>query len=544
VATSAAGAYPGEVMPRPLALLVAIAGLAACQSGADDPTGGDESSGTTGEPTPLPAFLNPAVGEFLVEATQLEPEQLVVQNIEPGVTQVLIDELAIGGLGPDSPFGALTEDTLTLTLRGALTVGAHTLQLLTPSKDGPRYSVTLTMQVTQPPPDARPTFSAALDPALVATGTALLASGAGAGGLLGVLGPGADGPEIQLLRAGPGGWASAPPVIVPLVGHVLKDMSLEPAVAAIALPEPDGGPPTRLRVAYTVALPASSIVTRDVTLDPTPTVRDPVTAVDLPAALAGAPVEWAAFGRPALLKHSLLVELIAAADAEQPHPGDRRLIASFWRGEQLSWAPPQRIGTATPTDLDSLGPAPVLWDISGASAPALSVRLGGAFPGVLTVNDNGAVSITTPPLNAALDVRGEIALATLLSDFGSRTVAAVDPQGRFSLSMLDTSRGNVPRKASPKSAHLAGVPVTGPLAVGVGRGFPFFLVPHGDAAPVAVVVSDGRDSFVQSLEGLHCDALALAVTLAGNDPEDAAVPLACLQGGELRLGHVTIVPRG
>ena len=48
----------------------------------------------------------------------------------------------------------------------------------------------------------------------------------------------------------------------------------------------------------------------------------------------------------------------------------------------------------------------------------------------------------------------------------------------------------------------------------------------------------------QSLEGLHCDALALAVTLAGNDPESADVPLACLQGGELRLGHVTIVPPG
>ena len=540
MAGSAADAYAGEVTLRPLALL-ALAGLAACQPGASDASG-DESSGTTSEPTPAPAFLNPALGDFQIVATQLEAEQLVVQNIEPGVTQVLIDDLAIGSLDLDSPFGTLTADSLTLLLRGALAVGEHSVQLRTPSKDGPRYSVQLTMQVTQPGPDARPTFSAVLDPAPVASGTALLASGAGASSLLGVLRSGDAGPELHLLRAGPEGWDSEQPVVVPLAGHVPEATSLEPAVAMLAVPEPDGGPPRRMRVAYTVALTASSIATRDVTLDPGPIVLDPVTAFDLPAALAGSPVEWAAFGRPALLGHSLLVELIAAADAEQPHPGDHRLITSFWRGEPLSWTPPQRIGTATPTDLDSLGPAPVLWDIPDTRSPSLSVRLGGAFPGVLSVSDNGAISITTPPLNAALDVRGEIALATLVSDFGSRTVAAVDPQGRFSLSMLDTSRGNPARKISPKSEQLAGVPVTGPLAVGVGRGFPFFLVPHGDAAPVGVVVSDGQDSFVQALGDLHCDAVALAVTLAGNDPELAAVPLACLADGALRLGHIAILP--
>lgn len=528
-------------MLRPLVLL-ALAALTACQADPGDETGSDESSGTTGEPTPTPAFLNPALGDFKVEATQLESALLVVQNVIPGTTQVLIDELAIGTLGPGSLFGSLTADSLTLLLRGALAAGDHTVQLLTPSPDGPRYSVQLTMKVTQPSPSLRPTFSAVLDPTPVAEGTALLASGAGPGSLLGVLQPGTDGPEVQLFRADPHSWIGGDPIVVPLTGYVPEAKALEPAVAVLAFPEPDGSPPRRLRVAYTVSLPATSIATRDVALNPDPIVLDPVTAFDLPTALAGTPVEWAAFGRPALLGHSLLVELNAAADAEQPHPGDRRLIASFWRGEQLSWAPPQRIGTGIPTDLDSLGPAPVLWDIPSMSSPSLSVRLGGAFPGVLTVSDNGAISISTPPLNAALDVRGQIALATLVSDFGSRTVAAVDPQGRFSLSLLDTSRGNVARRISPKSAQLAGIPVTGPLAAGVGRGFPFFLVPHGDAAPVAVVASDGVESFVTTLDDLHCDALALAVTLAGNDPELAAVPLACLLGGELRLGHIAILP--
>ena len=541
VAAPTVDAYAGEVVPRPLVLLV-LAGLTACHAGSDDETGGDESSGSTGEPAPTPAFLNPALGAFQVDATQLAAEQLVVQNILPGITQVLIDELAIGSLGPGSPLGSLTEDSLTLLLQGALVAGEHTVQLLTPSKDGARTSVQLTMKVTRVNSNLRPSFTAELDPTLVATGTALLATGAGPGSLLGVLRPATDGPEVQLFRADQGGWGGADSVVVPLEGHVPGAMSLEPAVAVIAFPEPDGSPPRRMRVAYTVALPATAIATRDVALNPDPIVLDPVIAFDLPAALAGTPVEWAAFGRPALLGHNLLVELNAAADTEQAHPGDRRLITSFWRGEELSWAPPQRIGTATPTDLDSLGPAPVLRDIPNMSSPSLSVRIGGAFPGVLTVSDNGAVSITTPPVNVALDVRGEIAMATLVGDFGSRTVAAVDPQGRFSLSLLDTSRGNPARRISPKSAALSGVPVTGPLAASVGRGFPFFLVPHGDAAPVAVVASDGEESFVASLGDLHCDAVALAVTLAGNDPERSAVPLACLANGELRLGHVTILP--
>lgn len=541
MAAWAGRAYPGEVTLRPLALLV-LAGLAACGDPSDEPPADDDGGAPPSEPVPAPAFLNPAVGSFLIEATQLEPERMLVQHVEPGATQVLIDGLALARLGPDSPFGELSADSLTLRLRGALAAGEHSLQLMTPGKPGPRYSVRLTMQVAAPDPETRPTFSAALEPTVHATGTALLASGVGPGGLLGVLGSGASAPELRLFRADDDGWSTAEPLVVALEGHVLKAMSPGPAVAAIAVAEADGGPPRRLRVAHTVALPARAVVTRDILLEPEPTVLAPITALDLDAALAGAPAEWAAFGRPALLGPSLLVELNAPADAEQPHPGDHRLIASFWRGDQLRWGPPQRVGTATPTDLDSLGPAPVLWDIPNATGAALSLRLGGAFPGVLTVSDTGAISITTPPQTAALDVRGEIALATILSDFGSRTVAAVDPQGRFSLSLLDTSRGNAPRRISPKSAELAGLPVTGPLAAGVGRGFPFFLVPHGDAAPVTVVVSNGERSFVQTLDELHCDALALAVTLAGNDPERAAIPLACLLHGELRLGEVLVPP--
>ena len=537
---------PSAVLRRllagPLACLLAAA-CAACQAAPDgDDTGSGDTTGTTGEPVPTPDFLNPAVGSFLVGAAQIEPELLVVQDIVPGVTQVLLDGRSLGTLDTANPIGLLTADSLTLTLHGALTLGSHTLQLLTPSADGPLYSAELEMKVEPADPAVTPVWSAALTPDVVATGDRMFVAGLGAAGLLAVISRADPDPEIRLYRAAEGGWSSAEPIAMPLVGHVFSDMPLTPAVSAIATPGPDGAAPTRARVAYSVGLPATQIATRDVQIDPSPIVLDPVVAFDLDQALAGLHVEWATFGRPVVIGDNLVAELHAAPDAEQPHPGDRRLVSSLWRGEELGWTPPQQVGTAAPTDLDALGPAPVLMDISRAPGRTLSVRVGGAFPGVLELRDTGAISLSTPPVNAPLDVRGDIALATVVSSFGSRTVAAVDRHGRVSLGLRETSRGNVPLAASPAAGDLPDAPATGPLAVGVGRGYPFFLVPYGAGAPVHVVASTGELPVVQALADLHCDAVALAITLAGNDPDDAAVPLACLLGGELRLGSVRIDP--
>ena len=524
--------------PRALAGLLAC--LCACPPAPGDDTGAGESSGTTGEPVPVPAFVNPAVGTVRIASNQTEPETLVVHNILPGVTQVLLDGYSLGALDEPSSIGSLEPDVLSLTIGGALIAGSHTLRLLTASPNGPLYSVELELKIQPPAEETRPLWTAELDPNVRATGTILLSSGVGAGGLLGLVSPADPDPELRLWAAAADGWSTAEPVWLPLEGHVLQSMSFAPSVTAVAFPEPDGAPPRRMRAVYNVGLPGVAVHTRDIQIDPSPIVLDPVIAFDLPTALGDVQLEYAAFGRPVALGHTIVAELHAAADAEQPHPGDHRLISSFWRGPDLRWTPPQRIGTAAPGDLDSLGPAPVLAHIPNHSTVTLSVRLGGAFPGVLELRDSGAISLTTPPLSAPLDVTGDITLATILGNFGSRTVAAVDREGRVSLSLLETSKGNVPRTISPKATKLPATPATGPLAPGIGRGFPFFLVPYGDAAPVHVIASDGNTHFVAPIPDLHCDTLALAVTLAGNDPEHAALPLACLADGELRLGVVRI----
>ncbi|HEY0133766.1 MAG TPA: hypothetical protein VGB85_06785, partial [Nannocystis sp.] len=365
--------------PRVLAGLIAGITAAGCHADPGDDTGGPEPSDTTGDPVPVPSFLNPAVGSFNVASNQSEPETLVVQNILPGVTQVLLDGYSLGALDSPNPLGSLAPDLLTLNIQGALVTGSHTLQLLTASPIGPLYSVELEMKVAAPEHATRPLWTAELDPTVVATGTVLFASGVGSGGLLGLVAPGVPDPELRLYAAGASGWTTTDPVVLPLVGHVLQDMSFEPAISAVAFAAPNGGPPRRMRVVYNLGLPGVAIAARDIQIDPSPIVLDPVIAFDLPTALGDAQLEYAAFGRPVALGDSVVAELHAAADAEQPHPGDHRLIASFWRGEALGWTPPQQIGTAAPSDLDALGPAPVLADIPAGATTTLSVRLGGAF---------------------------------------------------------------------------------------------------------------------------------------------------------------------
>lgn len=531
-------------MRRALALAVVLA----CNPGATDDTAddkGEDSGATTDAQIPTPVFINPAVGEFIVGATQRVPEVFTVDNTIPGLTQVLLDALMLGTLGPDDHLGSLTEDTLELDLQGALIAGKHALQLANPSPEGPLDSVTLTMVIEPPVPRLYPTWRSELA-ATDLTGAALLSTGVGPGRLLGVVAPGDQGPVLHLLRpADDGGWQVDDPILVPLDGHVPDDMSQTPAVSATVLPSTGPDAP-RLRVAYRVGMPGAAIAVRDITLGDSPEVLAPVTAFDLTAALAGDDVEWAAFGRPFLLGGTLLTELIAPADTEVPHPGDRRVITSFWRGDILGWTAPTQVGMSAPTDLDGLGPAPVVPDLGLGRAATLSLRIGRAYPAVLEASDDGAITITTPTRTAELPVSGDLTLTTIVGGFGGRTVAALDDAGHLGLSLLGTSGDIAPTNASPLAVDLPqdALP-TGAPAYGVGVGFAFFLLPYGDAAPVHLVFSDGQASAVVALadpEPVHCDAVALAATLDGNRPDDPALAFACLGDGVLQVGRLIPEP--
>lgn len=534
---------------RPSLLLLAGALACAPDGGGDDQGDGkddDTGGATTDAEIPEPAFLNPAIGEFTVFTDQTVPEPFVVQRVIPGLTQVLLDGVTLGTLDADSPLGALAEDSLELTLRGALVAGTHAIQLVNPSPEGPRNSVTLTMVVAPPEAATRPTWTFALEATPLADVDALVSVGAGAGRALGVFGPGDPDPVLRVLRPDDaGGWSTDKPILVPLDGHVADAASLAPAVALVAFPEPDGAPARRMRVAWRVGQPGRSVASRDIAINPTPIVLDTFPALSLADALADEPVEWAALGRPFLVGRTLLVEAVAALDTEVPHPGDRRVYASLWRDDSLRWSPPQRVGLPAPTDLDALGPAPVVADLAVDAANTLSVRLGGVSPGLLAARDDGSVALTVPPRTAPLGVGGEPSLATVLGSFGSRSVAAVDPLGRLGVLYLDAGGSNPARDASPDPDDLPDAAPTGALAPGVVRGFTVFLVPYGDAAPVHLVLGDGDEVAVQPLddpEPLHCDAVALAATLDGNDPDDPALALACAAHGDLRLGRLIATP--
>lgn len=532
-------------MRRVLAFM--LAGAACTPGGGADDQGDAEATGdgsTTDPAVPEPAFLNPAVGEFLVRTDQTVPEPFVVQRVVPGLTQVLLDSTSIGALDPGSLLGSITETSLELAVHGALVAGTHTLQLVNPGPDGPRTSVTLMMVIEPPPPEARPTFTHALTATDLTGIDALLSTGVGQTRMLGLLGPGDPDPVLRLLRADGDGWGGKP-VTVPLDGHVPDAMSFGPAVAAAAFPDPDGGPPERMRVVWRVGMPGHTLAAREIAANPTPIVLDTFPVFDRDDALAGEPVEWSAFGRPFLLGETLLAELVATADTEVPHPGDRRIYSSFWRGDELRWTTPQRIGMPSPIDLDALGPATRVPDLSVDAGLALSVRLGGAFPGMIEARDDGAVSISAPTLTAPLALSGDLALTTLASDFGARTVAAVDRNGRVTLAFLDTSGDNPPRAAELADDTLPDAAPTAAPTAAVALGFTVWLVPYGDAAPVHLVLADGQDVVALPLtdpEPLHCDAVHLATTLAGNSPDDPAVPLACLSHGALALGHLRAAP--
>jgi hypothetical protein len=523
-----------------LVLAIGFAALACRPPGGDgeDTGDGEADTGTTGDldSVPAPAFLNPALGDFTIVSTQYVPKDIVVQRITLGNTQLLIDGQAAGTLGPGSSLGELTGDRLRIFLHGALTLGTHTLQLASHAADGPRFSTELTMNVTAPttrPPQVR----AEIEPEPRDVGDALILSGSGSDALLGVLTAGPT-PELRLYRVVDGAWPAAPLAETALPGYTPKAMSFTPGVTARALPPTPGNEAYALRLAYSRGVPGDAILTRDLTVDSEPSFGPLQTAVDLSADLFR-DAEFAALGRPFLLGDALLAEFLAADDAETAHPGDRGLVHVRRTSDRTAWSVPERVPTPDPIDLDAIGPALSLPQLTLGGA--LSVRMGQRLAGLLTLSDAGAALISVPDDNFDLLPGAPALLTTITSNLGARTVAAIGPDRKLAVAFLGT--GGRPRNSGQVlgADDLPAASVTAPPAAGVVLGYSAFLVPYGDAAPVHVVLGDGSSVFVAELvdpEPLHCRAVALLPSLAGNTDEPA-LPLACLQADGLRVGHLT-----
>ncbi|MDC0671091.1 hypothetical protein [Nannocystis radixulma] len=526
--------------PSRPALLALVAGLSvlACRppaagpgDGTDSDTGNDTESGT-GE-VPDPAFLNPALGEFTVVSTQYVPKDIVVQQITLGNTQLIIDGQTAGTLGPGSALGELTGDRLRIFLHGALALGTHTLQLASHAPEGPLFSAELTMVVTAPI-TTPPRLTAELEPDPRDVGHALFVSGTSQDSLLGVLAAGPD-PALRIYRAGDGTWADAPVVETTLEGHVPETMALGPAIAAVALPPVPGSDLAVVRVAYRRGIPGDAIVTRDLTIAPEPNVGPLQTAVDLSAELFR-DAEFAALGRPFLLGDALFGEFLAADDAEIPHPGDRGVVYVRRSSDRTTWSIPERVPTAGPLDLDALGPALSVPQLSLGAG--ISVRLGQRLAGLLTLSDAGAALISVPGDDISLLPGVPTALSTITSNLGARTVAAVTRERGIGIAFLGTSGAPKSSALVVPAAKLPDFPVTAMPAASVVLGYSAFLVPYGDAAPVHVLLGDGLDTYVVPLadpEPLFCRTVVLLPSLAGN-LDAPAIPLACLQDGALRVG--------
>ncbi|MCB9707000.1 MAG: hypothetical protein H6711_34485 [Myxococcales bacterium] len=509
--------------PRAALVLVAAA-LLGCAGGGEGPTtsGADTGSSGGGSDDPIPLILEPADDTVSIAADRRTPLKLRLAQVTPGVTQVLLDDRVLGSLSPGTSVGALSSDSLTISLRGAMLAGAHTLELLNPGgeSDDPLKSRRLTLSVGS---GSRPDYVATLGALTLDGALSLTLDGHGEDALLGVL---LADDVLALFRRTGGGWSSPRSAAVP--GHAAAPGAAEPALSA-ALVDVEGE--LRLRLAWRQGADGGSIAAVEVPWAGDE-VGSPGPLAEVPAPFVGA-FEWVAYGRPRFLgAESLVVEARALVDAEVAHPGDRRLLHVRWPAGGDP-AAPATIDAAAHTDLDGVGRA---LDLLDPTRPLLAIREGGISPawlevvaGAPQVRRSADGSLGSPP-------DGEVGLTALASSLGSQIFFAVGGDGSVTATGIDALHEGdataIPLGAPPPAL----APSAGP-SLGILVGIPFAAIPYGDAERVHLAVVDGTSLRLRPVEGLHCDMIAVAA----EDPDASAAPIACLLGGELRLGELSAV---
>lgn len=509
-------------------LLAALALTPACAGSGDEGSGGASTSTTTGDAPVQPRFDDPASGPIELGCNRSTPFRFAVSGVIPGTTRVLLDGAPLTDLSSTSALARLDPTQLILQIHGALVAGRHTVVLANPGADDeddePVLSRELEIIVKA---SVVPVPEVSLAATSIAAADALLDAGISDLGLLAALDLSSDPPRLHIRRREGAGWAAQGPAL-DLPGYIHDPAALAPAVAARLRPGAAEGDPPRLRVAYRVGHPGVAIDTIDLPWGDSPPA--PARALAVPAPV-DEPVEWVAYERPHLLDDLLLVEMYAPIDVESPRPGDRRLIALPW--PTTGPGAPLTLHGAVQSDLESVGPALDLAAMVDGREPSLIAREGRSHP--LRVISHGGLVTLEPiaePLGLPLDQ--PLAIAAIHAAFDGSTVLALAPDGAARLLLFDPMAS-----APPLAVPVVGLPdaaPTGPVAVGLLAGFATFLIPYGDDAVVHAVFSDGQQSRVAPLAGLHCRALAIALDPPG---EAAQVALACLGDGELRTGTLS-----
>jgi hypothetical protein len=489
---------------------------------ADDAASEEEGSD---EPV-LPPSIELVVPELEVRASQVGEISVPVADLRPD-TRVDIDGQAwLPGGGTPATF---MDDELRIPLGGAMVVGKHELRLSHQVGSELLESETVAITIF---PAHQTGLDATLAPEVVDLGNHLLAHGQGVDATFGVL------DEIgERIRVRAGQW-SAPAFELELPGVSASDdlrLGVDLAIATTA--------PERWVVVAWLAAGGTAVFARIVPVDgygvPTTEPGPPLElwSLDDPEQVASlGPHELARIDAVALLDRMIVIGIDARRDAEQASIGDHLLVTRFLAADGAPAAPVLVRGPDS-RDLDLPADAR-RWTVG--SSIALSVRVGLGFTWLLELASNGLPSLggETGESDSEAVPSTSTWMASAEGAFGSRHVFALaEGEATPSVHVLYLNRwsGPDPEQTSVELIDLPEWP-TGSPCLAIFDGAPTLVLPMGPEQDVVALRSTGSSTLFTSIANLRCDELALANP--GSDGIADTLPLACLLGGELRLGFV------
>lgn len=480
------------------------------------------------DPRPASPSIELLVPELEVSAAGLGEISLSVANLRAD-TRVDIDGHAWlpGGGAP----ATIVDDELRLALGGAMVVGTHELRLSHRVGSELLESETVAITIVESAPTG---LTASVAPEVVDLGEHLLAHGQGPDAAFGVL------DEVgERVRVRAGQWSAEPfELELPGVGSGVgstEDLRV-PVDLTIATTAPE-----RWVVVAWLAAGGTAVLARIVPVDghgiPTADPGAPLELWSLDDATQVAslgPHELARIDAVALLDRMVVIGIEARRDAEQAGIGDRLLVARFLAADGAAAAPVLMRGPDS-RDLDLPADAR-LWTV-GPSA-ALSVRIALGFSGLLELASNGLPMLGPDAGETHAVPSASTWMVSADAAFGSRHVFALaetDASARVHVLRLNRWSAPDPEQSVGETIELPAWP-TGRPSLAIFDGVPTLVLPMGPARDVSVLRSTGAAAQLDSITDLRCDELALASP--GSDGIADTLPLACLLGGELRLGVV------